>query len=130
MNMMKRPIFWAVLPLLAICAATLARAQGAAVTALGSAPASGQVSCGNSPTLLYATTASGGTQPHGRLSVTFQNQSTTPVYIAPRADISTSNAGVLLGTQYLSATFDRSNGDVSWYCITASGSAAVGWTEK
>ena len=100
------------------------------VTALGNSPSSGQVACGNTPTLLYSTTSSGGASPFGRLSITFQNQSAVPVYIAPRADISTSNAGVLLITQGHAFTFDRSSGNVAWYCVTATGTATVGWTEE
>lgn len=101
-------------------------------TALGDHPASGQVTCGATATLLYAatSTAPSGGNPYGRISITFQNQSSQPVYIAPRADITTSNAGVLLITQGHAFTFDRSSGNVAWYCITASSTATVGWTEE
>ncbi len=101
----------------------------ASVTALGNHTASSQVTCTASATALYSTTTSGGTSPYGRLSLTFQNQSAQPVYIAPRSDISTSNAGVLL-PQYSSFTTDRTSGNVSWYCVTSSGSATVGITEE
>ena len=105
------------------------------VTALGSNPASGQVTCGTTATLLYSTTASANPNPWGRLSITFQNQSSQPVYIAPGsagscAGITTSNAGILLGVQYQSATLDRSDGLVTWCCITGSSTATVGWTEE
>ena len=105
-------------------------AQTPVTTAAGSSPASGQVTCGSTPTLLYSTTTATPYGTGGRLSITFQNQSTQPVYISPRADISTSNAGVLLGVQYQSFTADRSNGNVTWYCITASSTATMGWTEE
>jgi hypothetical protein len=32
--------------------------------------------------------------------------------------------------QYQSVTLDRSSGNVSWYCITGSSTATVGWTEE
>ncbi len=117
--------------LIILCIAGNALGQNvASATALGSSPVSGQVTCQNTPTLLYTATQSGGAHPYGRLSITFQNQSSQPVYIAPRSDISTTNAGVLLGTQYSSVTFDRSSGNVAWYCVTASSTATVGWTEE
>jgi hypothetical protein len=62
------------------------------------------------------------------LSVLFQNHSSVAVYIAPRSDISTSNAGIILGVQYQSVSVDRSTADVQWYCITSSSTATVGWT--
>ena len=127
---MKRLAFFLLFLAFAIACRTTTFAQSASVTALGSSPVSGQVTCGNTPTLLYSTTASGGATRWGRLSITFQNQSTQPVYIAPRPDISTSNAGILLGAQYQSFTADRSNGNVSWYCITGSSTATVGFTEE
>ncbi len=130
MKMVKGLLFWTFLSILGIEASALAQGPGATFTALGSNPTSGQVTCAATPTLLYTTTASGGAAPWGRLSITFQNQSGQPVYIAPRPDISASNAGILLGTQYSSATFDRSSGNVSWYCITASSTATIGWTEE
>jgi hypothetical protein len=105
-------------------------AQTPVTTAAGSSPGSGQVTCGSTPTLLYSTTTATPYGTGGRLSITFQNQSSQAVYLAPRSDISTSNAGILLGIQYSSATLDRSSGNVSWYCITGSGSATVGWTEE
>lgn len=94
-------------------------------TAVGTSATSGQVSCGATATLLKASNTT------GRVSITFQNHSSTAVYIAPRSDISTTNAGVLLDTtRGMSVTFDRSTGDVVWYCITASSTATVGWTEE
>jgi hypothetical protein len=104
-------------------------AQTPTITSLGGNPASGQVTCGNTATLLYSPNPTGPPF-YGRLSITFQNQSTQPVYIAPRSDISTSNAGILLGTQYQSVTLDRSNGNMTWYCITGSSTATVGFTEE
>jgi hypothetical protein len=111
------------------CTVTLAQSSQQSVTALGYATASGQVTCAATPTLLYATTQSGNPSPYGRLSVIFQNQSNQAVYISPSSSITTSNAGVML-TQGQGVTFDRSNGQVSWYCITASSTATVGWTEE
>jgi hypothetical protein len=115
--------------ILGYCASVYAQGP-ASMTSLGGSPTSGQVSCLNTATVLYSTTQQGGSQPYGRLSITFQNQSTVPVYIAPRADISTSNAGVLLITQGHAFTLDRSSGNVTWYCVTASSTATVGWTEE
>lgn len=127
--MMNKLLFLVILWVLGIATSVFAQ-NVSSVTALGSSSVSGQVTCGNTPTLLYSTTASGGATRWGRLSITFQNQSTQPVYIAPRSDISTSNAGILLGAQYQSFTADRSNGNVSWYCITGSSTATVGFTEE
>jgi hypothetical protein len=130
----RKVLFWTILWVLFLT--ILAFSTGlfaqdvASVTALGSVPASGQVTCGATPTLLYSTTTSGGATPWGRLSITFQNQSTQAVYIAPRADISTTNAGFLLFVQGHTMTFDRSSGNVAWYCITATSTATVGWTEE
>lgn len=131
MKMERSILFWTALLVLGFSMG--ARAQGstpAVFTSLGNSPVSGQVTCGAAPTLLYAMTASGGAAPWGRLSLTFQNQSATAVYVAPRADISTANAGILLGVQYQSVTLDRTSGNASWYCTTSSGSATVGWTEE
>jgi hypothetical protein len=127
--MMKRVLFWTLFLTFSLCASAFAQ-NVTSVTALGSSSVSGQVACGTSPTLLYSTTQSGGAQPFGRLSITFELQGTQPVYIAPRPDISTSNAGFLLITQGHAMTFDRSSGNVSWYCITTTGSAVVGFTEE
>jgi len=86
------------------------------------AASSNQVSCGNTATLLY--------QPQGyfvaHLIIKNQSASTVTVYIAPRADITTSNAGADLppGAGFI---FDGNSN--TWYCITSSGSATVGWTE-
>lgn len=98
-------------------------------TAFGDNPASGQVSCGATATLLYTTTPYGSPTPYGRLSITFENFSSTPVYISPNPSITTSNAGILLGIQYQAVTLDRASGNVSWYCITGGGTATVGYTE-
>ncbi len=93
------------------------------ITAIGVNPSSGQVTCDNTAKLLRAASV-------GRTSVTFQNHSATTVYIAPRSDISTANAGILLN-QYGSFTADRTSGDVAWYCTRAStDNATVGWTEE
>jgi hypothetical protein len=126
---MKKLFIPVILLALGIAAGALAQ-NVTSVTALGNSPSSGQLACGNTPTLLYSTTSSGGASPFGRLSITFQNQSAQAVYIAPRSDISTSNGGILLGILYQAVTFDRSSGNVSWYCITGSNTATVGWTEE
>lgn len=99
------------------------------VTSIGRSTASAQVSCGATATLLRAAVAPTDTTPAGRVSITFQNHGSQAVYIAPRADISTSNAGIVL-TQYMSFTTDRTGGDVSWYCITSTSTATVGYTEE
>lgn len=132
--MMKKLLFLVILSVLGITTSVFAQ-NVASVTALGSAPASNQVACQNTPTLLYSTTASGNPYPWGRLSLTFQNQSSVPVYIAPGSSgsctrVTTSNAGILLGTQYQSVTLDRSSGNVTWCCVTSSSTATVGWTEE
>jgi hypothetical protein len=127
---MKKLLFWAVLLMFGFSTGLFAAETGT-YTTLGSAPASNQVSCGSTATLLYTTTTPGGPGPGVfRLSVIFQNQSSQPVYISPNPAITTSNAGILLGVQYQSVTLDRSSGNVSWYCITGSNTATVGWTEE
>jgi hypothetical protein len=126
---MKKLLFWTALFILSLSTGLFAQ-SGAVFTGLGSAPVSGQISCGTTPTLLYSTTTPGGVTPWGRLSITFQNQSSQPVYISPNPGITTSNAGILLGVQYQSVTLDRSSGNVNWYCITGSSTATVGWTEE
>ena len=51
---------------------------------------------------------------------------TTGVYIGPDASVTSSNGGILLGsTTAVGVIFE--NGDSPWYCITASGSATVGY---
>ena len=129
MKITKAPGILALFLTVSLCASAFAQ-DVKSVTSLGAASVSGQVTCTASPTLLYSTTASGGAQPFGRLAITFELQGTQPVFIAPRPDISTSNAGFLLITQGHSMAFDRSSGNVSWYCITATGSAVVGFTEE
>lgn len=94
-------------------------------TAIGTSTTSGQVSCGATATLLKASTTT------GRVSIIFQNHGSNAVYIAPRSDISVTNAGILLDTtRGLSVTIDRTSGDVAWYCITSSSTSTVGWTEE
>ena len=132
---MKRTLLFCLL-LLFLAAPCFGQSFSATSTALGNFPASGQVACQNTATLLYTTTQSGGTTPYGRLSITFQNQTAgVPVYIAPGSSgscssVTTGNAGILLTVQGHAVTLDRSSGNVTWCCITASGSATVGWTEE
>jgi len=117
---------------IAYCTVTFAQ-NVASVTAVGNSPDSSQVVCGSTPTLLYRPTQAGWATnaPYGRVSIWFENQSNVPVYIAPRSDISTSNAAILLTIQGHTFNFDRTTGgNVTWYCITASGSATVGVLEE
>jgi hypothetical protein len=126
-------IFFAFLSTFTFRLPTASAQNIASVTALGNNPASSQVTCQSTATLLYSPTTQGAAAgaPWGRLSVWFENQSSNPVYIAPRLDISTSNAAILLITQGHTFNFDRTAGsNVTWYCITASGSATVGVLEE
>jgi hypothetical protein len=98
-------------------------------TSVGNESTSAQVSCGSTATLLRAAITPATTTPSGRVSITFQNMSAQDVYIAPRSDLTTANAGIIL-PQYYSFTTDRSSGYVAWYCITSSSTATVGYTEE
>lgn len=111
--------------------AVLCEAQSAqrVITSVGNNSVSAQVTCANTATLLRAAVAPTSTTPSGRVSITFQNMSAQDVYIAPRSDLTTANSGIIL-PQYYSFTTDRSSGDVAWYCITASSTATVGYTEE
>ena len=119
---MKR--FRWLIPILVLVVPLVVFAQSSPVTtAVGPTATSGQVTCDNTATQLRAAAT-------GRNSITFQNHTNTTVYIAPRSDITTGNAGILLG-QYSSFTADRTSGDVAWYCIRAStDNAVVGYTEE
>lgn len=129
---MKRTLLIASLLVIFAAASLWADTASLVTTAAGGSPSSAQVSCGATATLLKAATVPSNTSyPMGRLSIIFQNHGTNPVYIAPRSDISTSNAGILLDTtRGLTLTIDRSGGDVAWYCITSSSTSTVGWTEE
>lgn len=129
---MKRSILAVLVALVVILGTYPAWGATQVTTALGGVSTSDQVACGGgSAVLLKAPTVP--TVDTGRTSITFQNHSNpvVAVYIAPRSDISTSNAGILLDSVHgMSVTLDRSNGGVTWYCITAGGAATVGWTEE
>lgn len=56
----------------------------------------------------------------------------TAVYLSPRSDVSTSNAGIILGAKYQSITLDQSkNPYQKWYGViaTGTGSSTVGVTK-
>lgn len=114
---------WLILVLVAILPLVALAESTPVTTAVSPTVTSGQVTCDNTATQLRAAAT-------GRNSITFQNHTATTVYVAPRSDITTGNAGILLN-QYSSFTADRSSGDVAWYCIRAStDNAVVGYTEE
>lgn len=93
-------------------------------TAIGVVATSGQVSCSSTIATIIGPTTT------GRLSIAFQNMdSTNGVYITPKSNGTTSTAGVYLYPGQM-VMFDRSSGDVPWYCITSSATVVVGYTEE
>ena len=117
---MKAKLLLAGLILLIMVSVSMAQTGVIIVTPPSNQSTSKQVACSGTATLLYS---------GPRSSITMENftAASVAVYLSPRSDASTSNAGLQLSSTLITYYIDDKGQD-DWYCVTAGSGATVGVT--